>query len=198
MKRVALRFVLILLAAVSSQLPFALAFAHHVLGRPSYALNEDSNTPSAMQVETQIGDYFVNYMVYPAFPRANISGRINLYVSRIDNGRSFDGEVTFKVRDDDWFAGAAETLGTQTIDDAVYRQGFVFSEDGDYIVSAEFRAEGEPYVIDFPLRIGSQTVAGPLGITVGIIVVTLLGVTLVKRRRLLRSKIQQARHERDT
>lgn len=173
------------------------ALAHHVLGRPSYALNEDSNTPSAMQVETQIGDYFVNYMVYPAFPRANSPGRINLYISRMDDGRSFDGEVTFKVRDDRWFAPAPEILGIQKIDDAVYRQGFVFSEDGDYIITAEFHADGQPYTIDFPLRVGSQSATGPLGITVGVIVLTLLGVSLVKRRRLLRGKIQQTREERD-
>lgn len=185
------------LVTVYSLVLFNSAFAHHVLGRPSYALNEDSNTPSAMQVETQIGDYFINYMVYPAFPRANTPGRINLYVSRIDDGKSFDGEVTFKVRDNRWFSRDPETLGIQKIDDAVYRQGFVFSDDGDYIITAVFHAGGEPYVIDFPLRIGSQTVAGPLGITVGVIALTLLGVSLIKRRRLLRGKIRQTRAERD-
>lgn len=45
------------------------AYAHHVLGRPAYSLNEDSNTPPSMQVETQIGDYLVNMMVFPAFPK---------------------------------------------------------------------------------------------------------------------------------
>jgi len=35
------------------------AFAHHVLGRPTYSLNEDSNSPPRMQLETQIGDYFI-------------------------------------------------------------------------------------------------------------------------------------------
>lgn len=172
------------------------AFAHHVLGRPSYALNEDSNTPSAVQVETQIGDYFINYMVYPAFPRADMPGRINLYASRIDDGRSFEGEVTFKVRDDTWFGSEPEVLGTQQIDDAVFRQGFVFSQDGDYIVTAEFHADGEPYTIDFPLRVGSQSVTGPLGITIGVIAVALIGVSFVRRRRLLRGKIQQTREER--
>jgi len=44
------------------------AQAHHVIGRPAYNLNEDSNTPPSIQMETQIGDYFVTYMVFPAFP----------------------------------------------------------------------------------------------------------------------------------
>ena len=54
------------------------AVAHHVLGRPSYSLGEDSNTPSSLQAETQIGDYFVTYMVFPAFPKPERPGRISL------------------------------------------------------------------------------------------------------------------------
>lgn len=170
--------------------------AHHVLGRPAYALNEDSNTPPSMQVETQIGDYFINYMVYPAFPRPNEPGRINLYASRIDNGRPFDGDITFKVRDAGWFSGASETLGRQVIDDNVYRQGFEFSNNGDYIISAEFEANGEPYTIDFPLRVGPPSAIGPLGITIAVIISILIGVSIIQRRRSLRGKIRQARDER--
>jgi len=59
--------------------------AHHVLGRPAYSLNEDSNTPPSMNIETQIGDYLVTAMVYPAFPRAGESGRINLYAVHLDS-----------------------------------------------------------------------------------------------------------------
>ncbi len=158
------------------------SLAHHVLGRPSYSLSEDSNTPPSMQVETQIGDYFVTYMVFPAFPRPDQPGRVNLYASRIDNGEPFQGEITFKVRDDSWFTDKTEVLGTQPIDDSVFRQGFVFSQEGDYLITAEFESEGEPYVIDFPLRIGEPSPVGPLGIAVSIIAVVLLGVNLTRRR----------------
>ena len=72
-------------------------FAHHVLGRPAYSLGADSNTPPSMQVETQIGEYFVTYMAFPAFPKPNQRGRVNLYASRIDNGNTFNGDVIFKV-----------------------------------------------------------------------------------------------------
>ncbi|MCK5385761.1 MAG: hypothetical protein KAJ39_01150, partial [Gammaproteobacteria bacterium] len=54
-------------------------FAHHVLGRPAYSLGADSNTPPSMQVETQIGEYYVTYMAFPAFPKPNQRGRVNLY-----------------------------------------------------------------------------------------------------------------------
>jgi hypothetical protein len=175
--------------------PAAFAAAHHVLGRPAYSLNEDSNTPPSMQVETQIGDYFVTYMVFPAFPRPGTPGRINFYATRLDDGRPFQGMVTFKVRDDGWFGGREEVLGVQPADDNVYRQGFLFKDEGDYIITAEFESGGEPYRIDFPLRIGDPAPVGPIGLAVGVIVAVLLGVNLAQRRRLLTAKIRKAREE---
>jgi len=167
------------------------AEAHHVLGRPSYSLNEDSNTPPSMQVETQIGEYFVTYMAFPAFPRANEAGRVNLYASRIDNGKPFVGKVIFKVRDDSWFSSNEEILGTQVIDDNVYRQGFVFRKEGNYIVTAEFMADGQPYIIDFPLRIGEPVTIGPLGLAIAVIAAVLVSVNLLQRRRRLRLKTER-------
>ena len=165
--------------------------AHHVLGRPSYSLSADSNTPPSMQVETQIGEYFVTYMAFPAFPKPNESGRVNLYASRIDNGNPFNGEITFKVKDDSWFSDKVEVLGVQKIDDGVYRQGFIFKESGNYIITAEFESGGEPYGIDFPLQIGKPATVGPLGLAVGVIALVIIGVNITQRRRLQRIKAQQ-------
>ena len=169
--------------------------AHHVLGRPSYSLGEDSNTPPSMQVETQIGDFYVTYMAFPAFPKPNEQGRVNLYASRIDNGSPFDGKVTFKVRDDSWFSKTTEILGVQDIDEVVYRQGFIFKNDGDYIITAEFESGGEPYIIDFPLRIGEPSAVGPIGITVAILIFVLLMVNILQRKRLFGLKAKRAREE---
>jgi len=183
----------IILATIISNLLLisSVIHAHHVLGRPSYSLSEDSNTPPSMQVETQIGEYYVTFMAYPAFPKPNEQGRVNLYASRIDNGNTFDGDVTFKVRDDSWFSDKEEVIGNQKVDDGVYRQGFVFKEAGDYIIVAEFESDGEPYIIDFPLRIGDPLPVGPIGVAVLIIVIVLIGVNLTQRKRLQRVKASQ-------
>ena len=185
MKRLPMkRLFLIVLFAL---LPCQFAGAHHVLGRPAYSLSEDSNTPPSMQVETQIGAYFVTYMAFPAFPKPNEPGRVTVYATRLDDGSPFQGEVTFSVRDDSWFARRKEVLGVQRPNDHTYRQGFLFKEEGDYLITAEFEAGGEPYIIDFPLRIGEPVAVGPIGVAVGAIAVILVGVNLVQRRRLPRA-----------
>lgn len=187
--------------AVVSWLGFAVpATAHHVLGRPSYSLGEDSNTPPAMQVETQIGDYFVNYMVFPAFPQPGQPGRINLYATHLTNSKPYDGKVTFVVNDNSWLAwlgmGAEEEqLGVQPLDDAVFRQGFLFKQPGNYTITAKFNVSGEPYIIDFPLRIGPPSSIGPIGITAGLLFAILVFVSLIQRRRAMTGKIRSARDD---
>lgn len=173
-----------------------LAHAHHVLGRPAYSLNEDSNTPPSMNLETQVGDYFVTAMVYPAFPRPKESGRINLYATHVDSGVPLTAGVAFKVREDSWFSHHSENLGAQVLDDNVYRQAFVFNHEGNYIITAEFQADGERYQIDFPLRVGEPLAIGPLGIIIALIVFILIAVSLIKRKRLLRIRLQAARNDR--
>ncbi len=104
MPKTLLHILFALLTAVVWLLPADFAAAHHVLGRPAYSLNEDSNTPPSMQAETRIGDYLVTYMVFPAFPQPGKPGRINLYASRLNDGAPYQGKVAFKVREDSWMA----------------------------------------------------------------------------------------------
>jgi hypothetical protein len=177
-----------------------LASAHHVLGRPAYSLNEDSNTPPSMAVETQIGQFFVTYMVFPAFPKANQPGRLNLYAARIDGGEAFDGEVSFFVRDANWLGdlmgSSEEKLGTQLIDDGVYRQGFVFNKDGSYLIRAYFEADGEPYDIDFPLQVGAESPIGVVGAAVTLLLSIILTANIVQGRRIKRAKMQSGARSR--
>lgn len=170
--------------------------AHHVLGRPSYSLNENSNTPPSMQVETRIGSYFVTYMAFPAFPKPNEQGRVSVYIRHIKDGKPFTGEVSFVVKDNSWFGGNKdEVLGSQKPIDNVYRQGFLFKSEGNFIISARFQAGGEPYIIDLPVRIGNPWPVGPLGIIIGAFVLLLLGVNIAVRRRLGRMKAKRHHEE---
>ena len=188
----------VLVAALVAAVPGPVR-AHHTLGRPSYSLNEDSNTPSSMQGEVLIGDYTVTWMVFPAFPKPGRQGMINLYAKRTADGVPFDGEVTFTVTNNGWLTwltgrGEPDRMGVQRLDDGVFRQPFVFRQKGDYLVSARFRVEGTPYIIDFPLRVGPPPAFGPLGLAAGAIFVLLVAVSLIQRRRAMTGRTR-AVHE---
>lgn len=196
------RITLVFLASVLWLSSLNPAAAHHVLGRPAYSLNEDSNTPPSTQGEVQIGDYLVTYMVFPAFPRPDTPGSISVYATRIDTGEPFPGDITFKARGDSWipWLGVSQSevaLGVQQPDDNVFRQRYQFHEAGDYIVVANFQANGEPYIVEFPMRIGKTAPVGPAGIAIAAILIVILAVSIIQRRRALTGKIR-ASHARES
>ena len=166
------------------------AWAHHVLGRPAYSLNENSNTPPTIQLEVQIGLYLVTVTAFPAFPKVAEESRMQLYATRLDNGDPFLGEVTFFVRNDRWWDNSKELLGKQHSMDGIYRQAMVFSEEGDYLVTAHFDAQGEPYDIDLPIRIGNPVGYLPLLLTMAVIGIILL-VLAIKKRRIQKNRVQR-------
>ncbi len=171
------------------------ASAHHEIGRPSYSLSGDSTTPPSIQAELLIGDYMVTYMVYPAFPKPQAQGLINLYTVHYKSGAPFEGRVKFLVRANEWysrfgFGAEAEVIGVQSPDGAVFRQNYRFHEAGKYMITAEFEADGEPYIIDFPLRVGPPSAIGPIGLAVFVLLIVLTSVSLTQRRRAMTGKIR--------
>jgi hypothetical protein len=183
-----------LFMALMLLVPLNTAAAHHVLGRPAYSLNEDSNTPPSMQGEARIGDYLLTYMIFPAFPRPGEPGRIHLYATTIEGSEPFAGKVSFSLRADSWRGtGDSVALGAQPPDDHVYRQGFQVEQAGDYMVTARFEVDGEPYVLDFPMRVGAPPMLGPLEIAAGLLLTLLVIISLIQRRRAMTGKIRSAR-----
>jgi hypothetical protein len=82
----------------------------------------------------------------------------------------------------------------------VYRQGFEFKQAGNYIISAQFQADNEPYVIDFPLTIGNPGIfrsTGTFVLSMFIIAIVLLLVTVnvLIKRKLLRLKTSRSASE---
>ena len=186
-----------IVAAILLLLSVDLAAAHHVLGRPASSLSEDSNTPPGLQIETRVGDFFVTYMAYPAFPKPGQPGRVNLYVTGVNDGLPFQGDVIFKARAETWLSwlgvgGDEVKLGTQPVDDNVFRQRYLFEEAGEYLITAEFEAGGEPHIVEFPLRIGESSWVGPIGVAVVLLALVLLSVNMVQRRRAMTGKVRGA------
>lgn len=165
--------------------------AHHVLGRPSYNLDEDTTTPPALELESQIAHFYVSFMAYPAIPDPHEHGRINVHISDTEQSKPYVGEVTFKARYDSYFKNGETLLGQQSIDDSVYRQGFVFEEPGNYIISAEFNENGKQYRVDMPLTVGEPGVMNSAALTITIVTLLLFAFSIYKRRQLHRLQARQ-------
>ena len=163
------------------------AAAHHILGRPAYGYSGDASSPPSISLEVQIGKYTANMMAFPLELKPHDPVRIKMYATRLDNGQAFDGQVTFSVRDDGWLPAKEETVGVQTLNgDGVYAQGMEFSKDGDYVITASFEADGEPYVVDFPVVVGRPLPVVELAAGGLLVAGVLGGISLAKRRQRAR------------
>ncbi len=173
-----------------------IAAAHHILGRSASGLSEDSNTPSSLQEEIQIGDYLVNYMIFPAFPKPEEPGQINVTAERTESGEAFGGKVTFAIQENAWYAalgfGSDERiLGVQAPDDHVFRQRLVFPGRGEYLITIRFEDNGEPYVIQFPVHIGEAAPVSVVTMAIIALAIALVLISLIQRRRLMSGKVRQ-------
>ena len=123
----------------------------------------------------------------------------------IVTGETYTGDMTFSVKRDpwylmkwisaEWFSTEAELLGLQKIDDGVFRQGFIFEEDGDYTILAEFSEGEHTHIMNFPLRVGVPPLIGSTAYIVGIVIVVLLVLSMVKRKRLQLERIRRHHSE---
>ncbi len=159
------------------------AYAHEVPGKPSHVLGDDPDAPAAVQIEAESGRYHLTLIAFPAFPKPGEPETVNLQASRIDDGQPFIGEVTFKVRGNGLFSDE-ETIGTQKLHGDHYSQELVFEEDGDYVIRAEFEADGASHAVELPLTVGTPSSLGTIGAVGGAILIALVTVNLVQRRRL--------------
>ncbi len=158
--------------------------AHEVPGKPSHVLSDDPDAPPSLQMETESGRYLLTLTAFPASPKPGQPGTVNLYASRIDDGHPFIGEVTFEARDDGLFSDKQDTIGTQQLHGDHYSQEFVFKEAGDYVLRAEFEADGATHVVELPLTVGTPSSLGTIGAVGGAILIALVTVNLMQRRRL--------------
>ena len=172
-----------LLVVIGLLAPFG-ASAHHVLGRPAYQLNEDSNTPSSIQGEAQIGDFSTTYMVFPAFPRPHEPGRISFYATNGKTGQAYNGKTEFHIRERPWYDWLFPTstfvkLGTQKIDDKVYRQAFQFEQAGSYMISIRFDGTSGPNELEFPLTVGHPPGVDFISILAGVLLLILVATVIL-------------------
>lgn len=163
--------------------------AHHVIGAPKFILNEDSDSPVGMQIEMQVGDYLINSMLVPAFPKIEEPAKFNVFVTYLSDGSPMQSDIKFSIIEKNWMGEEynEENLGVQLSDNGLFRQDVVIKREGKYLIRAHFKQNNIPYTIDFPVQVGEGTPFLPLLIALFIIVGLMLGIFIFKRVQIIKS-----------
>jgi hypothetical protein len=169
------------------------AFAHHILGVPHYAYDEEYPQAPVLTYSVEAGPHDVRMTGYPGSPQPGERCSLHLYVSRVDTGAPFDGTVSLTVMRDRMFGTNTIVYGPVTgeLEEAMFKFFPVFEEEANYTVRIEYQAEGAPWIIDLPMVAGEPgspwiVVLGVVGIVTSFLVV--IRAIRIKIRRRERSR----------
>ncbi len=183
-----LSMILLALAVTIAALAPA-ALAHHILGIPHYAYDEQYPQTPVLTYRVNAGPHEVKMTGYPGMPNPGERCTYHVYIRRIDNQAPFEGPVTMKVFRDRLLGEDPVIYGPveARLEQSVYKFFPRFDEESNFLVRIEYRAEGAPWIIDLPVVVGAPgspwTVAGcSLGALVAFLVVIRAIRIKMKRR----------------
>jgi NapH/MauN family ferredoxin-type protein len=177
---------LILVAVLPSQ-----ATAHHILGIPHYAYDEQYPQTPVLTYRVDAGPYEIRMTGYPGHPQPGERCSLHLYINRRDNGALFDKTVRATVFQDVLIGDDPIIYGPQeaVIEERVFKFHPTFGEVANYTVRIELDVEGVPWIIDLPMVAGEPgspyTVMGSVagGLVAFLVVIRAIRIKMRRRSR---------------
>jgi len=169
-----------------------LAQAHHILGIPHYAYDEQYPQTPVLTYRVDAGAWEVKMTGYPGVPQPGERTSLHVYLQHRPSGRLFDGPVTLTVRRDRMIGTDPVVYGpiTAAIEEAVFKFHPEFEDTANYVVRIHFEADDVPWDIDLPVVVGEP--GSPWAVLGGVAALAALFLVLVRAVR-----IKRARQERD-
>ena len=173
------------------------AVAHHILGIPHYAYDEQYPQIPVLTYRVEAGRYEVKMMGYPGRLQPGEQCVLHVYVRRQDSGIPFDGEVRLTVMQDRLLGSDPIVYGPTEarLEEALYKFYPRFEDEANYIARLEFEVEGEPWIIDLPMVAGEpgspwKVLGGAIiGVALFLIVIRALRIKRQRRRAPTRSPL---------
>ncbi len=144
------------------------AMAHHILGVPHYAYDEDYPQTPVLTYSVEAGPHNVRMSGFPGKPQPSERCALHVYVDRVDNTAPFQGPVTLTVMRDRLLGADPVVYGPvdAELEEAMFKFFPVFEDEANYTVRIEFYAEGAPWILDLPMVAGEP--GSPWGVVLGV------------------------------
>ncbi len=163
--------------------------AHHILGIPHYAYDEQYPQTPVLTYRVDTGQYEVRMTGYPGNPQPGERTTFHVYITRKDNGALFVGSVWMTVKEDRLIGEDPVVYGPMEaqLEERVYKFHPEFENESNYTVRIAFEADGEPWTIDLPTVVGEPgspwAVLGGAGAGLVLFLVVIRAIR-IKRKRL--------------
>ena len=175
----------------------AAAHAHHIMGIPHYAYDEQYPQTPVLTYRVDAGPYELRMTGYPGHPKPGERSSIHVYINRRDNGALYGSMVRATVFQDAMIGDDPVVYGPidAAIEERVFKFYPTYQEVANYTIRIEFDVEGVPWIIDLPMVVGEP--GSPMAVLGGIAGGTLLFLIVIRairikmRRRQTRSTTSQ-------
>jgi hypothetical protein len=130
--------------------------AHHILGVPHYAYDEDYPQAPVLTYKVQAGPNEVEMTTYPGRPAPGERCSLHVYILPTDKERIFDAPVTLTVFRDRMIGADPVVYGPMEAqrEEALYKFYPQFPLESDYVVRIDFMESDESWTIDLPIVVG--------------------------------------------
>ena len=178
----------VLVAVVALLWAVSPVFAHHILGIPHYAYEEDYPQTPVLTYQVELGRYEIKMTGYPGIPQPGEPNSLHVYVREVGSGNLFDGTVRLTVFEDTLIGDDPVIYGPvdASLDERLYKFYPTFPSESDYLVRVFFEKDGTPWTIDLPVVVGEPgspwTVVGGVGAAVLIFLVVVRAARIKMRR----------------
>lgn len=174
---------LVLFAAMSHG-----AAAHHILGTPHYAYDEEYPQTPVLTYRVNLGDLDVRMTGYPGHPEPGQQWSLSVYI--LDGeGELFDDTVSLTVKRERWFGPNPLVYGPMNarLEEAVYKFYPRFDDEGNYQVELALASGGTSWTVELPVVVGAPS--SPVALLTGIVfaagalAVVARAISIKRRRR---------------
>jgi len=171
-------------------LPCAQASAHHIMGIPHYAYDEQYPQVPILTYAAEVGPNELQMTGYPGIPAPGERCTLHVYIRDRASGAAYEGNVRVTVSrqtflgDDEVVYGPVDAA----LEERLFKFYPEFPDEANYLVRIEFEAEGAPWIVELPMVVGSPgspwRVLGSVLTGFVLLVVAIRAVRIKQARRL--------------
>jgi hypothetical protein len=167
------------------------AAAHHILGIPHYAYDEQYPQTPVLTYKVEAGPYDVKMTGYPGIPQPGERVSLHVYIRERRSGMPYDEGVTLTVTRDRWIGADPIVYGPMqaTLEEAVYKFFPELPVEANYTARIAFEGRVEPWSIDLPMVVGEPgspwAVLGGVAAATAVFLLVMRAVRIKIRRRQL-------------
>ena len=132
------------------------AAAHHILGVPHYAYDEQYPQTPVLTYKADLHGYQIEMTAFPGKPEPGERTSIHVYIRNKHTGEVHDDTVTLTITHDRLLLAEPVVYGPieAELEESMYKFFPNFDREGNYSLALAFEAGGDHWVIELPMQVG--------------------------------------------